>query len=611
MKPWQVYSILIFLLMLTPLWADSYFVYIFSLALVISIAAVGLDILMGYAGQICFGQAGFMAVGAYTTAYLVNHGLSLWLSLPIGGILSGLAGLIIGLPALRIKGHYLALATMSFAYIIYLILLHWESVTGGPRGMPALRPEWPISFAEDTRFFFIILGIAIAMVAFARNIVASKYGRAFMSLQKDEIVSKSMGINLLKYKTLAFMISSFYGGIAGGLYGPLIGFLDPQSFFVIESAYFLLIVLLGGRGTIYGAILGAFIFVSIPELVRRAEHFQEVIYGLIFLAILIYMPSGIMGLFSKYKAFFTKRLGSERLLKPLISMSMSKGESVGLSDTLPPTQERQLFSSTEGSNRTFLQIMNVSMRFGGLVALNDLSFKIEEGEVFSLIGPNGAGKTTALNVITRLYEPKNGEVIFRGENLIGVKSDRIIERGISRTFQNVGLFEGLTALENVMVGLHSFGRSGFFQTVVKSRTARQGEAWKRWRALEMLRWVNIDDVAFHVATDLPYGKQKLIGIARALVSEPRLLILDEPAAGLSHHEGEYLMELIRRLCDENGCSILLVEHDMDIVMGVSDRILVLNFGKKIAEGRPEQIRNDPLVVEAYLGEEEIEGDASD
>jgi len=596
--------------MLVPIWAGSYLVYILSLALVISIASVGLDILMGYAGQICFGQAGFMAVGAYSTAYLVSCGLSFWLSLPIGGIISGLAGLVIGLPAMRIKGHYLALATMSFAYIIYLVLLHWEGVTGGPRGMAALRPEWPISFTEDTRFYFIILSITILMIAFAQNIVSSKYGRAFMSLQKDEIVSRSMGINLINYKTLAFIISSFYGGIAGGLYGPLIGFLDPLSFSVIESAYFLLIVLLGGRGTIYGAILGAFIFVSIPELVRRAEQFQEVIYGFIFLVILIYMPSGIMGLLHKSKSFLAKHLGGKRLFKPQIGMPMRKDELVALSNKHLPIQNRWTSSSQEVSDDSFLEIRNVTMRFGGLVALNDLNLKIKAAEVFSLIGPNGAGKTTALNVITRLYEPDNGAVIFRGHNLLAMKSHRIIKLGISRTFQDVGLFQGLTALENVMVGLHSFGRIGFFQTLVKSRTSRRDEAWKRWRAMEMLRWVNMEDVAFHVATDLPYGKQKLIGIARALVSDPRLLILDEPAAGLSHQEGEYLMVLIRRLCNENGCSILLVEHDMDIVMEVSDRILVLNFGERIAEGRPDQVRNDRQVIEAYLGEEDMDGDAS-
>lgn len=606
MKSWKIYLILGFILMLTPLWAGSYFIYMLSLVLVMSIAAVGLDVLMGYAGQICFGQAGFMAVGAYTTAYMVNHGLSFWIALPIGGILSGLAGLAIGLPSLRITGHYLALATMAFASIIYFILLHWESVTGGPRGMQALRPDWPISFAEDTHFFFLILLVTIAMVAIAKNIVSSKYGRAFISLQKNEIVSKSMGINLLRYKTLAFIISSFYGGIAGGLYGPLIGFLDPLSFSMIESAYLLLIVLLGGRGTIYGPILGALLFLSIPELARRAELFQEVIYGTIFLVILIYMPSGLIGIFKKYKSFCIEQLGKIEFFNQLFRRLESKYNVNNLSAPPESIQRKLSISGPERSGNSFLQVKNVTMRFGGLVALYDLSFELQEGKIFSLIGPNGAGKTTALNTITRIYDPQSGEVLLRGENLLGVGPDRIAERGISRTFQNLGLFEGLSVLENVMVGLHPFGQSGFFQTAVKSRTARQEEAWEKGKAMEMLHLVNLENDAFLVATDLPYGKQNLVGIARALVSEPRLLILDEPAAGLSSKEKEHLTKLIRHLRDEKECSILLVEHDMDIVMGVSDHILVLNFGQKIAEGKPDEIRYNPLVIEAYLGEEEVD-----
>ena len=235
--------------------------------------------------------------------------------------------------------------------------------------------------------------------------------------------------------------------------------------------------------------------------------------------------------------------------------------------------------------------------------MDDLTFALRRGEVFSLIGPNGAGKTTALNVITRLYDPLMGEVVFRNQNLLTLGPDRIIGKGISRTFQNVGLLEGVSTLENVMVGLHSSGRSGFFHTLLKLKTARQEEVWRRDRALEALTLVRMEDAAYQVATDLPYGQQKMVSLARALVSRPRLLILDEPAAGLSRMEGRDLVSLIRRLCDETGCTILLVEHDMDIVMGVSDHILVLNFGSKIAEGRPEEIRKNPLVLEAYLGAE--------
>jgi len=303
---------LLFLLLLIPFTGNRYLIYVISLAAVLSIGAVGLDILMGYAGQICFGQAGFLAVGAYVTAYLVKQGLSFWLSLPLGGVCAAVAGLMIGLPALRIRGHYLALATMSFAYIIHLVLVHWESVTGGPRGLVAGRPTWPISFAEDQYLYFPIILIAICMVLIARNIVKSRYGRAFVALQKDEIVSKAMGINITRCKTLAFLISSFYAGIAGGLYGALLGFLDPLSFTIMDSANFVMMVILGGRGTLYGGIIGATFFTILPELLRDAQKWQELSFGLIFICFLIFMPNGVMGFVRKLQVSRRENVSNEK-----------------------------------------------------------------------------------------------------------------------------------------------------------------------------------------------------------------------------------------------------------------------------------------------------------
>ena len=300
--------ILFILLAVVPFIGGRYLTYVISLAAVFAIGAVGLDILMGYSGQICFGQAGFVAVGAYTTAILVKHGLSYWLSLPVGGIVAGVAGVMIGLPALRIRGHYLALATMSFAYIIHLVLVHWEKLTGGPRGLIAARPDWPLSFSEDQRFYFPILLICIVLFFIARNIARSKFGRSLIALQKDEIVSRSMGINITRYKTLAFIISSFYGGVAGGLYGALVGFLDPLSFTILDSAYFIMMIVLGGRGTLYGALIGACFFTILPEVLRGAQKWQELSFGLIFICFLIFMPNGVMGFIQRYRLSFLERV---------------------------------------------------------------------------------------------------------------------------------------------------------------------------------------------------------------------------------------------------------------------------------------------------------------
>jgi ABC-type branched-subunit amino acid transport system ATPase component/ABC-type branched-subunit amino acid transport system permease subunit len=603
MKIRPFFLFILFILLLFPFLGDSYLVYIIDLVLIVSIAAVGLDILMGYAGQICFGQAGFIAVGAYATAFLVKNGLFYWFALPMGGLFAASAGLLIGLPALRIRGHYLALATLSFGYIIHLVLIHWESVTGGPRGLIAARPTWPFSFEEDNHFYFIIILISIFMFVVGRNIITSKYGRAFLAIQKDDIIAKSMGINLTRYKTLAFVLSSFYAGIAGGLYGSLIGFLDPLSFTVIDSAYYMMMIIIGGRGTLFGGFIGAAVYIIIPELFRRAEFFQELLFGLVFLCFLLLMPNGVMGFLKKHRSVFVEQIRRVRFLSILFEGKREKGKRLpaSVSPFLPKTLTNGF---KKGSENGFLEVRDLSISFGGLRALNKVSFEVREGEIFSLIGPNGAGKTTTLNVITRLYEPNEGEVLFRGEKLLKMRSDQIIQKRISRTFQGVGLFTGLSALENVMVGMHPFGRAKFFQSAFKLKKAKEDEAWRRVRAMEMLKLLNLEEQALEVGTDLPFGQQKLVGIARALVSEPHLLILDEPASGLSAMEVEQLMDLIRDLCDKKGSAILLVEHDMQVVMGVSDRIFVLNFGEKIAEGNPEEIRNNPLVVEAYLGQEE-------
>lgn len=598
--------VLALILIAIPFLGGSYLVYILSLVIVMSVAAAGLDILTGYAGQICFGQAGFIAVGAYCSAFLMKAGIPFWMSMLGGGIAAAVSGFIIGIPALRIRGHYLALATLSFAYIIHLILIHWESVTGGPRGLVVGRPSWPAFIHQDKYFYFVILLVAVILFVVARNIVRSRYGRAFLALQKDEIVSKAMGINLTIYKTIAFVISSFYAGIAGGLYGPLLGFLDPLSFSILDSAFYIMIIVIGGRGTLYGSIVGTAIYVFIPELLRRAEFFQELLFGVIFLCFLILMPEGVIGFLKRYRPFLLGLTHREDF--PRYVAGSNEAESVKpmlAAGHTSITQSCRPFikSFQEG----LLEVKDLSMNFGGLQALSQVSFRVKTGEIFSLIGPNGAGKTSTLNAITRLYEPSGGTINFDGERLLKYRPDQIVHKGISRTFQNVGIFGGLTVLENVMIGFHaSHPGAGFIQTAIGAKSARNDEKLRREQAIELLKLVSLDHYAVEIATDLSHGQQKLVGMARALACNPRMLILDEPASGLSPLEIRYLTNLIQNLCCQNGLTILLVEHNMNVVMDISDRIAVLDFGRQIAEGKPEEIKINPLVIKAYLGEQETD-----
>ncbi len=588
--------LLVALLLILPLGFRGYYLYVASLVFIYAIGAVGLDLLMGFTGQICFSQAAFFGVGAYGTGILLKWNVPFGAATIAGGVLAAVAGLAIGLPALRIRGHYLALATMAFAGIVHLALIHGEFLTGGPRGLLVERPHWPISFEGDLRYYYLVLLVALLMYILARNILHSRVGRTFIAIRENEIVSQSFGIHVPSAKALVFVISSFYAGIAGGLYGSLVGFLDPLSFGIMESAFFVMMIVIGGRGTLAGAIVGAAFFIVLPEGLRGFEKVEELFFGLIAIVCLIFMPGGIVGLAEGLAARFrARRPGVNQPDSPVGALRPSSEYPISL------RQRIQMPDDTA----TFFRVHRVSIRFGGLHALTDVGLVLNKGDIYSLIGPNGAGKTTLLNIITGLYRADTGTVEFRDLDILGLRAHQIVRAGISRTFQHVDLFPALTARENVITGSQAFTRTGVFGAAFRLPGCRRERRWERARAEEILRLVGILALADQKAGDLSFGEQKLVGLGRALTSEPDLLILDEPAAGMSPWEREGIMDLILSLRKEMELTVLLVEHDMNMVMQISDRIGVLNFGNLIAEGTPREVKSNPQVVEAYLGTEEV------
>lgn len=584
----------------------GYYLYILSLAGIWAVAAIGLNLLTGVAGQISIGHAGFMALGAYAVALLsLRLGLPFWLALPAAGLLNGLLGLALGLPALRLSGPYLAIATLGFGVAVVEILRRWEPVTGGFMGLkvpPSALGPWALK--SDGAQYGLVMIVLILLTVVALRLVQSAFGRAWMALRDSELAAQAAGISLPRYRTLAFAVSAFYAGLAGGLLAYRVGRVDPDMLTLSHSIFLVTVLIVGGLSSVYGSILGAFFLTVIFHVLGglggifglRTEvgDLRNILYGLLLILTAIFLPGGF---------------GRLPWMLPIRRRFLPSGERVvegiSLSFEALPISAGLRFQQSEAGGR--LEIEGLSKRFGGLQALYQVSFAVERGEIVGLIGPNGAGKTTVLNLISRFYDPDAGWIRFEGRDLLRCRPHEVIRLGIARTFQNVEIFPSLTVLENLMVGQHHQVRTGLIAVAVGWPSARTEERRLRERAEEALEILGLAPLAHRPAGGLSFGQRKLIEVGRALVAEPRLLLLDEPAAGLHPMERQALKMLLRQIRARFGCSILLIEHDLDLVMDLCDRVVVLNFGRVIAQGTPTEIAENPAVIEAYLGERQEEG----
>jgi len=550
-----------------------------------ALAAVGLNLLVGIAGQISLGHGAFMLIGGYTSAILtVKLELEPVVGVIASAVVTGVIGLLLGLPALRLHGHFLALATLSFGTAIPQLALKWEDVTGGAFGLH------PPKFPSDDAAYWVILAVLAIGTWLAYNIVQSRPGRALLALRETEVAAQAMGVNLAVSKTGIFALSAAYAGVAGALATHLSGYISPLSISPLVSFQLLASIVVGGLGSLPGAIIGGALVEWLPFAASRTPGLASVVEGGAIILIVLFLPAGLSSASRFWRRFLPTR--ATRVASAPAPAAPQLNNTVMTATTS---------STTPGA--ALLEVRGLSVDFGGVHALQEVDFTVNSGSIHGLIGPNGAGKTTALNCISRLIDPSHGRIAFAGRELLQVSPSAVAGLGISRTFQNVELCKGLPALDNVMLGLYHVIRAPAVTYALRLPVARRAEDQARRRALDLLDLLECREVAATRVNALSFGTQKRIELARALACEGKLLILDEPAAGLDSTERAALVDVIRRVRDA-GVTILLVEHDMRLVMSLCDRVTVLDFGRVIADGAPGEVQHNPAVVAAYLGEEE-------
>ncbi|MFA6262599.1 MAG: branched-chain amino acid ABC transporter ATP-binding protein/permease [Bacteroidia bacterium] len=545
---------------------NGYFVYVLANVALLALVGVGLNLLMGLAGLVSFGHVGFYAIGAYTVAILTTKaGFGFWAAWPLAAAIAAAAGAALALPALRVKGPYLAMVTIAFGFIVEHVIVEARDLTGGQNGLMGIAA--PALFGLKGERAIALLALAAAAVALAGCSLLSRgtWGAGWRAVRDAETAAESLGLNPLALKTAAFAISAACAGAAGALAAPLAGMVTPHSFGFGQSILFVLVVMIGGAGSVAGPVVGALVVGLLPELLAGLEDGRLLFFGVLLLVVLWVAPSGAAGLLQRWM----KRKPKDAPIQP----------------TAAPTLSQR--------SRRSLTAADLGKQFGGVRAVHELAFEARAGAVTSLIGPNGAGKTTALNLLSGFYAPDAGRFALGDTPLAGCKAWQIARSGIARSYQTSLLFGSLSVEDNVALGL-ARGRLG---PLLGSQRLQQG----REQARALLAWCGYAGRGDVLAADLPHVDRRLVEIARALATDPDALLLDEPAAGLSNEDKQQLATLLRRLADA-GLTLLLVEHDMALVMGISDRVIVLDAGQRIATGTPAEVQADPAVQRAYLGE---------
>ena len=532
-----------------------------------AVAVAGLVVVLGYCGQISLAQAAFFGLGAYGVALgTVDYGLPFFAALAAGIAIAGVFGVALGFASLRLGGHYLAMVTISFQQILTLVLNNWIGLTHGPDGVKGIaRPHVPgLRLESGDHYLALCLVTLVCITWYIWRLKTTRLGRAMQAVRDNEIAASTCGINTYSTKVLAFGISALLGGLGGGLFAGAFAYISPDQFSFGESIVLLTMALLGGVQSPFGALLGTGLLVILPEWLRFLRQVYLAVYGAAVILIMVFLPDGLWGL--------THRL---RRAPPI----------TGAVTPLPLLSQRGVESA-----EVALNIESLAKHFGGLKALDGVDMAVRRGTVHALIGPNGSGKSTFINVVTGLYRPTAGRIAIAGQDVTGTAPHERTRRGLARTFQNIRVFRGMSVLENVMVGAERPGND------IAEQPALVVE-----RALAALDFVGLRADANRMVGTLSYGTQRYVEIARALAGNPQVLLLDEPAAGLNLTEKQELGALLRRL-KGHGLTILIVDHDMNLVEQVADHITVLNFGRRIADGGPRAVLSHPDVIAAYLGE---------
>lgn len=572
---------------LLPYGLGSYSIHVVNIALIYALLAIGMGLAMGISGQINLAQVAFFGVGAYTLAILTtDSGYGFWAAAVLALLATVATGLFVGIPALRMQSHYLGIVTLGLA----LGFINWitnASVTGGADGISGIPlPTLPgIDLSSEYLYYYLELVVCALGLGFGLFVVRTSLGRRLRAMRDDSLAAGAMGAEIPLLRMTAFLLASLYGGLAGVLYAGLIRYVAPETFSIGNMFILLAMVIIGGRRSLVGCVVGAVGLTLIREWLSDFSTYAQLGYGVVVVLMVVFAPTGLAGIPSRVRGFVNRRRRGKDEVRA----------------RLRPFQPYEAVETPDAADEPLLEIRSVTKDFRGLRALDDVSLTVEPGEIRGIVGPNGSGKTTLFNVISGFHRPSSGQVRFGGRDTTTARPYALSLLGVARTFQNLRLFGQLTVRENVLVALDRSRTYTIWQYAVWQPGVLRRERQLRRRAQNLLERFGLTDFAETAPGSLPYGIQRRIEIARAMAARPRLLLLDEPAAGLNGEEVQQLTRIVRSIRD-SGTTVVLIEHNMGLVMSLCERVTVLSSGGVIAEGTPAEVVAAPEVIEAYLGD---------